>query len=280
MVRGGDFLAYTNKVGIDAGGTLIKIAYIDQTELKYALFPTRQIAKAAEWLQQRFPNAEICVTGGKSLLLQTFFTQDLPMVVEFDATCSGVQYLLSKQNSVSGPFILANAGTGTSIHFIDGANHFRVGGTGIGGGTLMGLSYLLTGISDYDEIIRLSCQGDRERIDLKVSHIYEGATPPISGDLTASNFGNVLNHPSDFLKEDILASVIGLVGETITTVSVHAAGQHGVPVIVYIGSSFVRNELLQGVVQRYTVLRGSHPLVLTNGEYSGAIGALRSIGGL
>ncbi|MNE69179.1 Type II pantothenate kinase [compost metagenome] len=53
--------------------------------------------------------------------------------------------------------------------------------------------------------------------------------------------------------------------------------QHGLSMIVYIGSSFIGNEALQKVVADYTILRGAHPLILKNGEYSGAIGALFSI---
>ncbi|MNW61582.1 Type II pantothenate kinase [compost metagenome] len=114
-------------------------------------------------------------------------------------------------------------------------------------------------------------------MDLKVSHIYEGSEPPISGDLTASNFGNINGATSGIETPDYLASVIGLVGETVTTVSVHAAMQHGLSTIVYIGSSFIGNEALKKVVTDYTILRGANPLILQNGEYSGAIGALFSI---
>ena len=58
---------------------------------------------------------------------------------------------------------------------------------------VVGVSSLADGLTDYGTIVKLASKGIRDRIDLKVSHIYEGAEPPISGDLTASNFGRILN---------------------------------------------------------------------------------------
>nr|WP_230414654.1 type II pantothenate kinase [Paenibacillus allorhizosphaerae] len=262
---------------MDAGGTLVKFAYYHKGNLTFHKIPSAQMTVAASWIKEQFSGAQLCVTGGKSKLLQSCLGINMPEIVEFEATCSGAEYLLKEQGSDESAYILTNVGTGTSIHFVQGEEHSRVGGTGVGGGTLMGLSYLLTGHSDYKEIMSLSQIGDRANIDLKVSHIYEGAEPPIPGELTASNFGHVLQSSVHAQDADKLACVVGLVGETVTTMSVFAAGKCGVATVVYIGSSFVENELLQEIVLRYTALRGAKAIVLNNGEFSGAIGALRSI---
>ncbi|MCZ8515489.1 type II pantothenate kinase [Paenibacillus filicis] len=264
-------------VGVDAGGTLIKIAFWENEELKFQKFPSTDLPAATEWIRRQFPGAEICVTGGKASLFQALMQIDSEQMIEFEATCSGAQYLLRSQSLPADSFILTNVGTGTSVHYVENNRHLRVGGIGVGGGTLMGLSCIMTGMSDYKEIISLSRQGSRKAVDLKVSDIYEGTTPPIPGDLTASNFGKA-NHPGQkWSDQDLLASVIGVVGETVTTVSILAAAQHGTSAIVYIGSSFVDNDVLRETVTGYTILRGAVPTVLTNGEYSGAIGALLSL---
>ncbi|MFD0675665.1 MULTISPECIES: type II pantothenate kinase [unclassified Paenibacillus] len=270
------------KMGIDAGGTLIKIAYRaaeSEEVMEYIHFPSPQIREAASWIKQHAPQAKICITGGKAALLQSCLSQhEVSTIVEFDATCRGVQYLLKDVEGAPEAFVLTNCGTGTSIHYADTNKHYRLGGSGVGGGTLIGLSYLLTGIGDYNEIIQTAKKGNREHVDLKVSHIYEGAVPPIPGDLTASNFGNVRTDGSSTRDiADLLASVMGLVGETVTTASVLAAGQCGVSSIVYIGSSFVSNELLQDIVVGYTKLRGAEAVFLEKGSYSGAIGAWLSL---
>ncbi|TDF98346.1 type II pantothenate kinase [Paenibacillus piri] len=242
-------------------------------------FPSTRITDAAAWVQQYDPAAPLCMTGGKAAMLQSMLPdRESRMIVEFDATYAGVKYLLRDVAGAPDAFVLTNCGTGTSIHYVDADKHYRIGGSGVGGGTLMGLSLLLTGVGEYGAIVREAQKGNRERVDLKVSHIYEGTTPPIPGDLTASNFGNVRQADSaEREKADLLAAVMGLVGETVSTASVLAAGQCGVSGIVYIGSSFVGNELLRDVVTGYTRLRGAEALYLQHGEYSGALGARLSI---
>jgi type II pantothenate kinase len=311
-------------VGIDAGGTLIKVAYVHGGALVLQRYPADDIRQAVEFVERTVPGAQLCITGGKSLLMQSLFAREVRQIVEFEATCSGVRYLLARAGLLPETFVLTNVGTGTSIHHVTDGGHGRIGGTGVGGGTLLGLSALLTGVADYSDIVRRSQQGSRDAIDLKVSHIYEGAEPPISGELTASNFGRVprmgpgrnavdrdavsrdavsnvqsdqvgasglmgipgsMGTPIDngatsgngYGVDDLLASVVGLVGETVATSSVLAAGNNGAPAIVYIGSSFVDNPLLTKIVSDYTRLRGAEPIMLQDGAFSGAIGALQAL---
>jgi type II pantothenate kinase len=47
----------------------------------------------------------------------------------------------------------------------------------IGGGTLVGLSNLLTGINDFDEISRLCQNGDNSGVDMLVKDIYGTNSP-------------------------------------------------------------------------------------------------------
>ncbi|RJX39831.1 type II pantothenate kinase [Paenibacillus pinisoli] len=269
------------KLGIDAGGTLIKMAYIEEESgsIQYRTFPASHIEAVADWILKLGP-AEVCVTGGKVKQLEACGVQPLAGIVEFEATYHGVRYLLKETGTPLESFILTNVGTGTSIHYLSEHTHRRVGGTGVGGGTIMGLSYALTGLADYEELVRSAANGSREGIDLKVRHIYEGAEPPIPGELTASNFGrlNMLAALDKLSPSDLLSSVIGLVGETVATTSVLAAGQFGAGTVVFIGSSFIRNDLLKEAVEGYTKLRGAAPVFLENGAYCGAIGALLQLG--
>lgn len=259
---------------------MIKIAYQSSGgDVGFIKFPTKELADAVRWLEASHPQATLCVTGGKASVLRECLGRETAHIVEFDATVRGVRWLLERAGRTMDKFLLTNVGTGTSIHAVDGASHHRIGGTGVGGGTLVGLAAMTTGVSSYDEIVRLASEGSREAIDLKVSHIYEGAVPPIPGELTASNFGRWVQTGGSAETSDRLASIVGLVGETVATVSVHAAGQCGAKTVLYIGSSFIRNDLLRKVVADYTELRGSTPFMVPNGEYSGALGALRTLAG-
>lgn len=58
------------------------------------------------------------------------------------------------------PKLLVSIGSGVSMIKVNDINNFeRVGGTMIGGGTLLGLSNLLTGIKDFDTIIEKAQAG-------------------------------------------------------------------------------------------------------------------------
>lgn len=262
------------KVGIDAGGTLIKIVQEQENQRFYSTELTKDIDKVIEWLNQQTID-QISLTGGNAGIIAENISQPSQIHVEFDAASKGLSMLLKDQGHDISQYIFANVGTGTSLHYFDGKEQRRVGGIGTGGGMIQGLGYLLTQLTDYTELTNLAQHGDRNTIDLKVKHIYKDTEPPIPGDLTAANFGNVLHHlNTDFTASNKLASVIGVVGEVITTMAITVAREFNTDNIVYIGSSFNNNQLLREVVEDYTVLRGCKPFYIEHGAFSGAIGAL------
>ncbi len=87
-------------------------------------------------------------------------------------------------------------GSGVSIIKITNFDSFeRVAGTMIGGGTLIGLSNLLTGVKDFDKIINMASKGDHTKVDMMVRDIYGDNSPfsELPGDLLASSFAKVAN---------------------------------------------------------------------------------------
>lgn len=267
-----------NVIGIDAGGTLTKLAYINkQDEMDFEIFHSNDFTKVKEWIENNPHIEEIGVTGGrtKQLLAVLKTMKSIQYLVEFEATFKGVQYLLEKTGLNIQNAIITNIGTGTSIHYMEGQNHIRVGGTGIGGGTLTGLSTIMTGVSDFNDITTKAALGSREFIDLFVKDIFQGMEPPIEGHLTASNFGNV-----NILKEakhetnDLLATIQGLVGEVITTLSIQFAEGKNAEHIIYIGSTLTNNDHLKKVISNYTILKKHTPIFLNDSGFTGAIGAL------
>ena len=66
------------------------------------------------------------------------------------------------------PYLLVNIGSGVSIIKVDKDGHERVSGSNIGGGTFWGLCRLLTGLKDYDEMLKLSAQADNAKVDMLV----------------------------------------------------------------------------------------------------------------
>ncbi|MFD3448932.1 type II pantothenate kinase [Microbacteriaceae bacterium 4G12] len=266
-------------VGIDVGGTLTKIAYFDkEDQLKLDQFYSSELEKVGDWINANKLINKICITGGKAEQLKKIILekQHIHYILEFDATFRGVNYLLNRNNYSFKNYVVVNIGTGTSIHIMRNNEYFRIGGTGIGGGTLKGLSTLLTGVDSFDEIVKYSKVGSRANLDIKVSDIYSAIQSPIDGDLTASNFGKASISKGDNNISDLTATVQGLVGEVITTLSLQIAQAQGIDNIVYIGSTLSNNEPLKNIISDYTLQYNKNPIFFKDPGFCGAIGALFS----
>lgn len=80
-------------------------------------------------------------------------------------------------------------GTGTSFVKIDGDKVQHIGGLGIGGGTLQGLSRLLLKTHDIHQVSELAEKGDVTRVNLQIGDICNTALPDLPVSATASLFG-------------------------------------------------------------------------------------------
>src|SRR5690625_2117697 len=226
------------KIGIDAGGTLLKIVYLKDDEYIFRKVPALHIDGFIDELNREHPEADIHLTGGKAEYMSRRLNHKVKHAIEFDATYTGLRHMMKEQGLHIERFVYLNGGTCTSFHQADARGLKRAGRPGVGGGTLSWLSYLLTGVEKFEEIITLAKDGDRDAIDLKVHHIYAGDVSPIPGDLTASNFGNVKSGDREKVRHaDELQAVIGLVAETVSTVGINLADGFDTRDIVFIGST-------------------------------------------
>lgn len=268
-----------SSLGIDAGGTLVKLAYWKDDEIQTTYFPSARFDLVKKWISETMKNPQICMTGGRAKQLEHYLgSENYRYVVEFDATIKGVLYQLKKSGSLTTRTIITNIGTGTSIHYLDGDVHERLAGTGIGGGTLLGLSKIMIGTDDFEQIVAKSEKGSRKWIDVRVEDIYQQNQLPIKGSLTASNFGALLTVEPDInTPDDLVAGIQGMIGEVISSLSIQAADTKKCTDIIYIGTTLENNEMLQNVISSYTILKEKTPLFLPEHGYSGAIGALLTI---
>ena len=91
------------------------------------------------------------------------------------------------------PKILVSIGSGVSIIKIDSKNEFsRIGGTALGGATLLGLSNLLIGTNDFKEIQALCEEGDNSKVDTMFNELSEfGTEQELPTGLVACTFGKI-----------------------------------------------------------------------------------------
>ncbi len=171
----------------------------------------------------------VMVTGvGSSYITQDLYGIPTRHVQEFDCIGLGGQYLAGLDESV-----VVSMGTGTAIVHVKGDSVEYLGGTGVGGGTLCGLSETMVGLRDIHHLEALADKGDISKIDLRISDISKkNLSPTLYLDTTASNFGKLSDLAT---REDLALGIINLVFETIGMVSVFAARGFGLKKVVLTG---------------------------------------------
>ena len=101
-------------------------------------------------------------------------------------------------------------GTGVSFTSIKNKKIFKhVGGSALGGGTLMGLSKLTLGINSFEELLKLAKKGDSRSLDLLVSDIYGtsyGLT--LRSEVVASSMGKIAISDIKPSSEDLASSLV------------------------------------------------------------------------
>jgi type II pantothenate kinase len=266
-------------MGVDAGASLVKLALHADGVLSHELLPASELAAVVERVGRAGPRS-LGLTGAGAGELARHFAAESVRVTEFSAWGTGVRRLLAAQRpDVSEPYLLVSLGTGTSVLLAQGLAVSRVGGTALGGGTVMGLGGLLLAGAPFEEIIELAAKGDRRRVDLLVSDIYRPGEIALLGDATAANFGKPLVHAGAPAREDLANAIMGLVGENVALICTGLAAAHGVRRIVYGGSTLRGNSALRLVLSLITAAFGREALFLDDGEFAGAIGARALAGG-
>jgi type II pantothenate kinase len=266
-------------LGVDVGASLAKLAMRDAGGVRHELWPAAELERVAERVASLSPRT-LGLTGAGAGGLARRVGESV-RVTEFAAWGAGVRRLLFAQRpDVAEPYLLVSVGTGTSVLLAQGMNVSRVGGTALGGGTVMGLGGLLLGGASFEEISTLAAKGDRRRVDLLVSDIYRPGEIALFGDATAANFGKPDAHVRAAEPADLSHALMGLVGENVALICAGLAAAHGVGRVVYGGSTLRGNTALRDVLRLITAAFGREPIFLDDGEFAGALGALELSGGI
>ena len=214
----------------------------------------------------------LAVTGGKHLELGNMIdSTPIIHVNEIDAIGEGSMYLsgLSEEQSV----IIVSAGSGTACIHAHKGNFLHCSGTGVGGGTVLGLSKLILGTDDPEEIALLASKGNESNVDLILEDVVSGPIGKLPPDTTAVNFGKVSKVTNELSKEDIAAGIVNLVGQTAARIATSVAMMFKADQIVVVGRTPSFNGLRNSLEQA-AALTGFTPHFPEKGEYASALGAL------
>jgi len=267
------------------GQTLTKIAYRKGNGLILILFHTHNNFKAIKeyLLSNKEDFNSYNFTGGKAYSLYKEFSKDIKpkLINEFQANVRGIEYLyFIEKNKELMPSLVVNIGTGTSVT-LKKAEFEHSGGSAMGGGFFMGLIKLLYNITDFQEALKLAKNGNRYNIDLKVSDIYadeDNRVDLIFREFTAASFGKIesMIDVNNTHKEDVINSLICLIGENIGSIACLMADNHSISDILFSGGFLKDNRVLKKILTMICRVNKKKAIFLKNSEYMGAIGVLFS----
>ena len=223
----------TKIVGFAPGGKLLSPIFVQATDPVTSIYG----AFGRFTLENGLPLDEIdriMMTGAGSKAIQSpIYNRECKSVSEFASTGIGGLYLSGLDEA-----IVVSLGTGTAIihakRTSDGTLTEYLGGTGVGGGTILGLSRKMLGIGSIEHLEQISEGGDLGQVDLRIKDISKSGTfKGVNENLTASNFGNLSDLAS---KKDIALGIFNMVSETVAMMSIFAARQFGIKDIVMCGN--------------------------------------------
>ena len=263
-------------IGIDVGGSTTKIVGFKDNELLAPMLvkatdPVASVYGAfGKFTSERgidIPSVDcVMITGvGSTYISGDIYGIRTVHVDEFAAIGRGGLYLSALDEA-----IVVSMGTGTAMVYAKEKTAEYLGGTGVGGGTLLGLSGAILRMRNAEQISELAQSGNLENIDLKINDITsKNIIPTLSAQATASNFGKVSDTASN---SDYVLGIINMICETIGMMAVFAARAKKITSIVLTGNL----STLEQSPRLYSgmgIMFGMDFIIPENSEYATVIGA-------
>jgi len=277
-------------LGIDVGGSTTKIigknseGLIGSLQVRAADQITSMYGAIGNFLSKHGFGlddvSKIYLTGvGASFINENVYGIETIKVSEFRAIGHGALILTGLDDA-----LVISMGTGTAFvrarkpeenatHTPNGAHSNidvqHLGGSGVGGGTIMGLASQLVGKNDIDAIIALADAGDLKNIDLSVSDILGEDVKSLPADLTAANFGKIKSTAS---QSDIALGIINMVFETAGMLAIFALANEPLKDIVITGALATFPQA-KTIFSKFTKITGYNFIIPENAVFATALGA-------
>ena len=226
-------------IGIDVGGSTTKIVGIQDGQICSPMFITAAdpvTSLFGAFGKYIYDNGieladieQVMLTGvGSAFVNSPLYGLPTQKADEFLSDGLGAKHAMNMDQ-----LIVVSMGTGTSFVKIDHNEIKHIGGLGIGGGTLQGLSNMLLKSHNPRQVAELAMRGDANRINLLIGDVSNADLPGLPLHATASLLGKA---DSDSAEEDIAAGIVCTVLQTIGSAAVLCAINSTVKDFVLIGN--------------------------------------------
>ena len=210
-----------------------------------------------------FPGAGVCAFAASPANVEMCI-RDSRKVDEFQAIGQGGRFISGCDRAV-----VVSMGTGTAFVEVQGNASRHLGGTGVGGGTLLGLCDKMLGVRSIPHIVEMAERGTLARVDLAIGDISSTNLSNMNAETTASNFGKLSDVASP---EDLALGVCNLVFQTVGTQAVFAARGSGMEDIVMTGN-LARLPMARKVFSDFENLYQMHFIIPEYADFATALGA-------
>ena len=262
-------------IGIDIGATTTKAVSIENSKLtrKVKIKASDAVTAATGAFGKIVLENKIAmnviegirITGaGASKIKNDIFGIPTIRIDEIKAIGTGGMFLSEKDN-----IIIANIGTGTAIIEAGNQGIFHYGGSGIGGGTIIGLAKKLLPTAEFSGIVKLAQTGKLNRVDLLLEDIMDTDMSFLNKETTVANFAKMSDNAAN---EDIALAIINMVYQVIGVLSVFAARAKNIQQVIVTGNGS-DNKLGQKVLADITGMYGIEFIYPADAEYTTAVGA-------
>ena len=266
-------------IGIDVGGSTTKIVgYTDKAKLVGMLkVEAADPLTSAYGALGKFINEnglalkdvkQIILTGvGADLFKKKVYGISTSTVDEFQAIGLGGLALSNKEEG-----LVVSMGTGTAFVRAGKEGIFHIGGSGVGGGTVLGLGGKLCGIKSFKTLIALAQTGKLNKVDLNIGDISTRAISNLTKEITAANFGKM---EDGFTPADLAAGVLNMVFQTVGMMAVFACRNEKMKDVILTGT-LSQVPLAKKTFQLLHNMHGVNFIIPKNAIYATATGAALS----
>lgn len=257
-------ISTTKIVGVNADGVVISPIRIKATDPITSLYGA--FGKYLHDNRVRLEDVDhVMLTGvGAAYIDEDIYGLPTSKSEEFVADGLGARY-----ESKLDRMIVVSMGTGTSLVKCEGDDIRHIGGIGIGGGTLAGLSRIMLKTDDIKQIAALAMEGDITKINLLIGDISAHPLPGLPMSATASLFSNA---KANATREDIAIGLIHMVLQSIGSGSILSSLGSGIKDFVMIGNLTLLPQCRE-VYSAMEKLYGVHFRIPKYSEFCTAIGA-------
>ncbi len=257
-------------VGVDLGASGTKIVLMRGT--KFLKSTKQQPGETLEEALVRFNPEDadcITVTGvGAAALPDTILGKKVVKVDEFASLYRGASITAKRLN-----MIVVSVGTGTAFVRVTPFGAWHLGGSGVGGGMLQGMSEKLFGRFDPKELQALALAGDPEKCDLLIKDVTTGQISNLTPETTVANLSKAGTADDASLARGIYTLIfqsIGVMGAFCTkahlTRTIFVCG-------TILDSQPIAKEMLDGIAKLHKVKF----VIPENAAFITAIGSTRQV---